>query len=243
MIGPGTEATLFALGLGDQLGGVSDFCTVAAAAALPRVGGQANPNMERIAALTPRLVLVQGMHPKLEEWCAGAGVEFHAFRTDSVSAWTEEVLWIGKKFGVLAEAEAEIARMHRALADLRGTGPTRRTLLVVSRRAEEASGILGAGPGTFLSELLVAAGGVNVLPPGSSAYPEVNEESLIRLDPETIIEFTPGGADDALTIWTRSFPAMSAVRARRVSVVHHSEALIPGPRMDEVARAIAALLR
>ncbi|MDA1259960.1 MAG: helical backbone metal receptor [Planctomycetota bacterium] len=244
-IAPGTEANLFALGLGSSLIGVSDFCSVPEAAHLPRVGGQTNPNLERIAALSPTLVLVQGRHPKVKAWTAGAAVEFHAFPTDSIPGWKLEVRWLGERFSKAAESERLIAEVERALAQLGSFGMPRRTLLLIARRSDQASGIIAAGPGTFLSELLAAAGGVNVLPEGGVAYPSINEESLIRLDPEAVIEFRPGAVDagDALDVWRASFPALAAVRAGRIGAVIHLEALMPGPRMHEVAQAMHALLR
>lgn len=245
-ISPGTEANLFALGLGGEIGGVSDFCPVAEAAGLPRVGGQADPNLERIASLVPVLVLVQGRQPRVEEWCAREGVEFRAFATDTLAGWRDEMRWLGARFGQEAEAERLLRESDAALAALRAEGSPRRALLVVSRRAGEASGILAAGPGTFLSELLAAAGGINVLPRGAADYPEVNEESLIRLDPDAIVEFGEfDGArgPGALAAWSRAFPGLAAVRAGRVRTVLHPESLIPGPRMHEVAAAIHASLR
>lgn len=244
-IGPGTEANLFAIGLGELLVGVSDFCPEPAAAALPRVGGQADPNLERIAALAPTVLLVQGGHPRVEGWCRGAGVEFRGFATDSLAGWRAEIRWLGERFARSAESERCIAEVDGALARLRGAGAPRRTLLVVARRADQAAGVMAAGAGTFLSELLEAAGGVNVMPPGGVAYPSLNEESLIRLDPEAVIEFRPGAADDggALAIWRRDFPALSASRDGRVGAVLHAQALMPGPRMHEVAQAMQALIQ
>jgi iron complex transport system substrate-binding protein len=246
-IGPGTEANLFALGLGGRVAGVSDFCTVAEADAIPRVGGQANPNLERIAALAPSLVLVQGRHPLVEEWCVVSGVEFRAFTTDSIAGWREEVAWLGIRFGIPAEAGALVRRVDLELAALRpgGSSLTHRALLVVARHADEASGILAAGPNTFLSELLALAGGENVLQNSSQAYVDVNEESLVRLDPQVIFEFWPDSVppDPPLAIWRRAFPGLAAVRNGRVMTVTHRECLIPGPRMPEIARAIATALR
>lgn len=246
-IGPGTEANLAALGLADALVGVSDFCTIDAERTVPRVGGQTNPNLERIATLAPQLVLVQGAHPRVAAWCRSAGVEFRAFTTDSIAGWRDEVRWLGERFAKTAESEALLAGFDRALEELQSDAPPRRTLLVVARRDGQASGILAAGAATYLSSLLAAAGGSNVLPPGAVAYPNVNEETLIRLDPEAVIEFRPGTEDagdaDALAVWRRSFPDLTAVREGRVGVVRHPEALIPGPRMHEVARAMHALLR
>lgn len=247
VIGPGTEATLHALGLSARVSGVSDFCIIAEFDGIPRVGGQISPNLERIAALQPDLVLVQGRFPSLQQWCAGAEVDFESFATDSIATWEQEVRWIGVKFGILAESGRLIEQLRAELGQLRDAeeGSPPRTLLVVSRQTEAASAILAAAPGSFLSELLGAAGGVNVLEPGPQPYRELNEEVLIRADPAVILEFWPDGPPptDPLEVWRRAFPRLAAVRAGRVHALHHPEALIPGPRMGAIAREIAAALR
>ncbi|HEY9227265.1 MAG TPA: helical backbone metal receptor, partial [Gemmatimonadaceae bacterium] len=56
---PSVTETLFALGLGDRVVGVSQYCRYPAAVAeLPRVGSYLKPNVEAIARLAPDLVFV-----------------------------------------------------------------------------------------------------------------------------------------------------------------------------------------
>ncbi|TFG91579.1 MAG: hypothetical protein E4H11_10640, partial [Myxococcales bacterium] len=56
---PSLSEALFALGLGDRLVGVTDWCVHprALVAPLPKVGGTKNPSLARIAELAPDLVL------------------------------------------------------------------------------------------------------------------------------------------------------------------------------------------
>ena len=57
---PGITETLFALGLGSRVVGVSQYCRYPAEArALPKVGGYLRPDVEAIVALRPDLVIVQ----------------------------------------------------------------------------------------------------------------------------------------------------------------------------------------
>lgn len=247
VIGPGTEANLWALGLGAQVVGVSDFCTVPAAATVRRVGGLANPNLERIASLEPDLVLTQGTLPLLKEWCQAAGVPLRSFGTDSVLGWREEVLWLGNVFGKMAEADAILREAFVQFDELEAASAGRtplRVLLLVSRRPDEASGLMAAGPGTFLSDLLELAGGVNVLADARQAYVDVNEESLIRLDPQAILEFWPEGAPaaDPISLWRRSYPHLAAVREGRVGAIVSPDSLIPGPAMPATAREMSIWL-
>jgi iron complex transport system substrate-binding protein len=252
VIGPGTAANIFALGAGNLVIGVSDYNTVAAAADLPRVGGLFDPNHERIAALNPDLVIVQGQAQKLAAFCASMEIEFRAFSTDTIAAWHAEIQWLAERLGAQEQLPQQRANMTRGLEALAAaqlaasstTGqasPPPRVLLVISRRAEEASSIIVAGSSSFLNELLTFAGGVNVFPEAGRDYFDLNEESLIRAAPDVILEF---GTDpsSALDLWRKSFPQVPAVRDGRVKVITNMDALIPGPAMLETARSIAALL-
>lgn len=252
VIGPGTAANIFALGAGGLVVGVSDYNTVAAATDLPRVGGLFDPNHERIAALNPDLLIVQGQAQKLEAFCASMGIEFRSFSTDTIASWHAEMEWLAQRLGALEQLPQQRDNMTRGLAELAAaqrstsssTGqapPPPRVLLVISRRAEEASSIIVAGSGSFLNELLTCAGGVNVFPETGRDYFDLNEESLIRAAPDVILEF---GTDPATAqaVWRTSFPQVPAVRDRRVRVITNMDALMPGPAMLKTARSIAAML-
>jgi iron complex transport system substrate-binding protein len=252
VIGPGTAANIFALGAGERIVAVSDYNTLAEAADLPRVGGLFDPNNERIAALRPDLLIVQGLAPKLERFCAAVGIEYRSFSTDTLEEWRAEMAWLARRLGAAEQLPVELQRMGDGLAALTATrdpaGPVPGVLLVAFRRPDEASGLMVVGGTGFLDELLTAAGGRNVLADSPRDYLDLNEESLIRLAPEVILEFhtdpdeTPD-AGETLALWRRAFPQLPAVRDGRVLLVVQRDALIPGPSMLETARAMAAALQ
>jgi iron complex transport system substrate-binding protein len=245
VIGPATAANIFALGAGRLVVGVSDYNTLEAAALLPRVGGLFDPNLERIAALNPDLLLVQGQAKSLEEFCAANTIEFRSFSTDTLSGWRQEMEWLAVRLDATKQLAVELERMTVGLEELATLQPQTlapRVLLVISRRADEASSIMVAGSSSFLNELLVFAGGQNVFPTSTRDYFDLNEESLIRAAPQVILEF---GTDPshALEIWRASFPQVPAVRDGRVMVIPNMDALMPGPSMLETARTIANALQ
>lgn len=248
VIGPATAANIFALGAGDLVVGVSDYNTLEAARDLPRVGGLFDPNLERIAALAPDLVIIQGQAKSLEAYCRASEIEFRSFSTDTLAAWRVEIQWLAERLDAKQLLAAQLQRMDQGLAALhvqqqerRGNQAPPRVLLVVSRREEEASSLVVAGNSSFLNELLVHAGGQNVFPESHRDYFDLNEESLIRAAPDVILEFGTDPAT-ALAIWRDAFPAVPAVRDGRVRVITDPNALMPGPDMLQTAQAIAAKL-
>jgi len=239
VIGPSTAATMVSLGLRDALMGVSDYCSVEECAALPRVGGQQDPALETIARLLPELVLVQGACPLLEAWCAEERVEFVSFTTDSWGEWMEEIGWLGNRFECLDAASALQTSATTALEQVRDAAePAVKTLLVVSRRADEASGLMVAGSNSFLSELAEVAGAHNAVGANERDYFDLNEEALVQLAPEAIIEFLPP-SPNSLEVWSRDWPQLPAVQNQRVYALTEPWCVLPGPSMP----ATAALIR
>src|SRR5206468_6799005 len=53
---PSLTETLFDLGAGEAVAGITDFCIFPAGLALPRVGGTKNPRVAEVRALAPDLV-------------------------------------------------------------------------------------------------------------------------------------------------------------------------------------------
>lgn len=239
VIGPATAENVFALGAGARLAGVSDWCVAPEAADLPRVGGLSDPNLERIARLQPDLVLAQGRIEKVESWCALQGVPFHSFLTDSWAGWEEETRALGRLLDLAGPAEALIAGRAAALAALRAESPPDAArpsvLIVISRRAEDASGLVVAGGASFLSELVEAAGGRNLCADSPRDYFDLGEEALLKDEPDFVFEIQPP-AGNSLAAWQRSFPELAAVKAGRVFAFAQDFIALPGPRMVETAR-------
>lgn len=246
VLGPSTAENLFAMQQGHRIVGVSDYNTLPEASELPRVGGLADPSLERIIALAPDLVLVQGNIPRVEQVCAASDIAFHAFKTDTLEEWSAEMEWLGEHVGPSAEAKRVKESFETELEQLQvlGLSVAPKILLVIFRRADEASGMMVAGDQGFLHELLVAVGGENVLQGSGQDYFDLNEERLVRLAPDIILEFRTEARPDerveldaaALTIWKRDFPSLPAVQNGRIYTLTGKDLLIPGPAMLETAR-------
>lgn len=93
---PSLTESLFDLGLGLRLVGVSDFCSRPAAetARLPRLGGTKNPNLDAILALEPDLILAsweENTRPSVEA-LAQAGISVWVTHPKTIHE-TLDMLW------------------------------------------------------------------------------------------------------------------------------------------------------
>jgi len=243
---PALAEMLFAIGAGDHVVGVSRYCTHPPACRdLPRIGGMIDPNLEAIDALAPDLLLWQGRPGELAELARRRGLELEAFRIETLA----DVRAAYRRLGDLLErpeaAAAEVARLDAALEAARADAPADRprTLLVLGRTPGDLGQLGTAGPGTFLTECLAAAGGANVAADLEAGWPLLTPEAVVERAPELIVELRtePADAETAARLradWA-AFAGVPAVEAGRIAVVSGDELLTPGPRLDRVVAKLA----
>ena len=241
VVGPSTAETLCAMGLADSVAAVSDWCRAAALQDRPRIGGIADPSLERVLAAQPDLVLCQGDIPALEALCRQQKIPLHTFHTDTWQDWENEVFAIGQLFGVPKIAQTLVQQAQRELAEVQARRPQGRSpsvLLVVARRPEEASGFIVAGGPSFLSFLVESAGGRNLFADSERPYFDLIEEELLKTPPDVVLEFAIPNNPDPLSLWRQGWPYLPAVKNGRVHAIAEDFVVQPGPRMAEAARLI-----
>jgi iron complex transport system substrate-binding protein len=102
-----------------------------------------------------------------------------------------------------------------------------------------------------MNDLIEIAGGANVLAiPGQPQYPRISMETVLRLDPEVIIDTVDMGDTDAERgerqpinerLW-HAYGMLVAVKTSRVYAATTDALVVPGPRVVEAAEWIAKLL-
>ena len=248
---PNITETVFALGCGDRLVGVTDFCLFPVeASALPKVGGYYNPNLERLTALRPDLVVLQGKHEKVDAFCRARGIHVMHVAMDSISSIYAGIVDLGKALSCPERARNLCASICKELKSVRGdvAGFVRQRVFICLGRAPAGlTSLYTAGGPSFISEILQIAGGDNVFQNVILPYPEASKESLIKRAPEIIIELRPGEdlsdlrRSQIISEWNilRGVPAISN---HKVYVLTENFLLVPGPRVGLAARFLARTL-
>jgi iron complex transport system substrate-binding protein len=248
---PSVTETLFALGLGDRVVGVSTYCRYPAEVVkLPKVGTFLRPNPEAIARLTPDLVFVHtGPHATASQ-LASLGIKTAVVDRETLSSVFTSIRGIGTAAGVPDRAERLIADVQAALDRVKASvagRPPRTVLIVVGRRTGTLTDIIAVGPGSYLHDVAAIAGGTNVLANVAVAYPRISMETVISLAPDVIIDIGEMGESPADSdrrrrvtegLW-RKQALVKAVRDRRVFVSTDEAFVVPGPRVVSVAETMA----
>jgi iron complex transport system substrate-binding protein len=102
------------------------------------------------------------------------------------------------------------------------------------------------GPGTFLHELIEIAGGENIFADAAGTYPQISKESLIKRQPEVLIEVLPGGVSDRkLRLLRKDWGRLSmlpAVRRGNIHFLTDDFLLIPSVRITQTALRFAEII-
>jgi cobalamin transport system substrate-binding protein len=242
---PSLTDVVVAMGLGDRLVGVTRVDEAPEVAALPRVGGYVDPNLEAIVGLRPDLVLWavnDASAPAvrlLAEMRTGAasGVPVLAVPAESLADALAAPRLVGDALGEAEAGRALQAAMVAAVERFRARASRlsrRRFLFLVGR-----SPLVAAGPGTFPDELLRGAGYENVVR-GGPLWPLYPLEKAVADDPDVVIDLChrePEANAARLQI-------IPAVRHGRRIALRTDDMLRPGPRLihglEELFQALRA---
>jgi iron complex transport system substrate-binding protein len=246
-LAPSLTETVAALGCETQLVGVSDYVAWPPITdTLPRLGGLHNPNVERILAVAPDLVLLPSAITKVEKACAAAGIRVEHVVMEDLPDVRRGILRVAELLDCTERGQALVAEIDQELAAVAaqaGEQPRVRVLLVLDRPATgRLQSLTVAGPGTFLDQLAALAGGDNIFGDASRLYFTPSLEAVLSRRPDVIIELRPAGTGvkEAETKARAEWQALfGAQQVPLVQVVAGDEILIPGPRMGTTAARLA----
>lgn len=243
-LAPSLTEIIFALGGGDRMAGATRFANhPPEAAELPRVGSYPRPDLERILALKPDLVLAtkDGNPPETVHRLDALGVAAYVVNPADLEQLFVTIRRIGGVLGASETAEAMIRNFEKRLKAVRvhwrGLQRTRVFMQIGT------DPLVTAGGDTFLNELMETAGGENVMA-DRDAYPMVGVETVVALRPEVILITTmEQGAnfETAKREW-ESWPDIPAARNGRVHLVDSDLYDRPSPRtilaLEELVRLL-----
>lgn len=234
---------LLALDAGEAVLARTDADTAPELDDRPSIGTHMRPNVELLAGLRPDLVLQMGGRkdaslPLLALERLGVATAFFEVRN------FEELFSVIQRIAILCGREArarELERSMRATLDkargLAGDLPRPRVFYEV-----RYPNLLAAGQGSMVDALIRASGGRNCLE-GGERLVRLNEEELLRLDPEVCLTQQGPMNPAPVSFAERAhFRTLSCVRSGRTFVVDEKRFSRPGPRSADAALELARLL-
>lgn len=185
---PSLTETLFAIGAGPRVVGVTRYCEEPAAdvAHLPRVGGTKNPDLQAIAELAPDLVVLNAEENRREDFDALAAAGLAVFVTepktiqDGIRSIAQLAELTACPAGVALAAEQE-RRVRATLAQVQGRRPVR-YFCPIWRKPW-----MTFNADTYAHDMLRAGGGENVCANEAARYPTVTLDAIAAATPEVVL--------------------------------------------------------
>ena len=252
-LAPSLTETLFALGLGERIVGVTRYCAYPPEALeLPKIGGYLDPSYEALLALQPDLVVLIPSSDETEKRLESLGVRVLRVDQHDVDGVLESITVLAAACGVPEEGDLLRAsveeRLQKVAAQIAGR-PRPRAVVVVGH--DVGGGVVrsvwAAGPDTFYDDVLRIAGGVNGVEGGLARYPELSREGLASIDPDVVLDVIAGLEERGLRVpeirdsWLK-LVELRAVREGRVEILDGDVMVVPGPRLPEMVENIARAL-
>jgi len=231
-IGPGATEIIFALGAGERLVGrdsSSDYPPQALKA--PVVANFTGPFFEKVVAVRPDLIIVQGEtwdKARVEAWQQKCGAPVAALTANNLEEVSRSTEKIGAWLDLRARARALAQRMA-ASARLNHTLQAR-AFFEVSRTP-----LWTAGRGTLIDNVMGTAGLANVARE-IKGYKQVNLEVLVAQEPEVYVVAAKYPDRERVLSELRRHPTLrnlKCIRKGQVFVVHADHVLRPGPRLSQ----------
>lgn len=259
-LSPSTTEILYGVGAFERVVAVSDYCEYPPEVKnLPRVGGWGNPNIERLAALRPDLVIVSDVQlPFLKSRLDALQIPVLGVPSKSLTDALDAITLVGRQTARETEAanlrretEQRIERVREQTKNLRRP----RVLCIVDRVPGTLRDLYTISHESFLAELIEAAGGeVLSATHAPGGYGQISKEAVLAMNPDIIIDMVQGASrnpigggqagaldEDLQKVW-QELPQVRAVQDRRIYQLRDTSVLHPSQFVADTAERFARLL-
>ena len=248
-LAPSVTETLYALGMGDSIAGVTQFCIYPPEVRhKPQVAGFGEVNYEAVLRLRPDLVVLPQDKARNKKDLENLGLPVLTLDTRSMSGLMNTIAELGNATGHDSAAYAILAAINSSLtaAQARAGATAKPRVLFSVMHSYQGLGYIteinAVGKDGFYSELISAAGGNNVYT-GDLAFPRLSREAVIFLDPEVIIDIIPASENlDAVRRDWQSLASVSAIKNNRLYLFTDEADTVPGPRFFQTLTKLSHAL-
>jgi iron complex transport system substrate-binding protein len=240
---PSITETLFAIGVKDRLVGVTDACDYPPGAnTIPHVCSWFDPDLDRITALEPDLVLgLTTAHRQLALLLNQKGIRCILFNAVTVADALSDMSYLGTLLDLKEAADSLVKELNLRLEKLAlqvgQIKPENR--LTVSRVLDyDTEKLIVAGPKSFQYDVIQQAGGINVTTAINEAYPTISFQRFKAWDPDMVFFC---GTDQSYIFRLQADPkwqSLAAAQNRRIHLFDCGLTCRTGPRIVDMAEIL-----
>lgn len=243
-LSPANTEILYALGVGDRIIAVSEYCNYPADTAnKTKLPTGEKLNIETLISMKPDIIFVSRMNAMEDQikQLEDAGIKVVVTEANNLDKTYEIIRMTGQATGKREEADKLVENMQESFEAIRKEAakiPSKRVYVEVSPLEY---GLWSCGRGTFVQELLDIIGAKNIFE-DVEGWSAVSEEQVIGRNPDIIITTaspTTGIEDPVGEIMSRAnWSGISAVKNGRVYMLDSDMLTRPGPRLVNAAKEL-----
>jgi len=247
-LAPSMTEIMFALGLGDNIVGVTTFCDYPEEAKKkPKIGGMSNPSLEAVLSLKPDIVVMttDGNPKEFADRLQSLHIKTFistARRLHDLPAGIKE---LGRALGTKERSDRLAKEIEDGIAAFKrreDTSPTKVPAKVLFIVWPEP--LIAAGPGTVIDDAISLLGDENISGSAKTEYPKFSIEEAIRRSPDVIV-IGKGSGMDMRAVSKGILKRLSSVPAvKQGKVCYLGDSLYRlGPRVIKGIEELAECLR
>jgi iron complex transport system substrate-binding protein len=253
-LAPSNTEILFAIGAGDSIVGVTDYCNYPynftewiEAGNITSVGNYADPSVEPIVALNPDLVLASTQSLETAENLQALGYNVLVIEANTLDVVLQDILLVGRATDRNAEASAVVSEMRARINAVSTKAADATTTPTVYHEVWNEP-LMSVGPDTFIDELITLAGGENIFNDATTSWPMISSEAVIEKNPDVMFfpDMYMGRADFYETIESvENRPGWDTITAVQNGALYEINADIisrSGPRLADALELIAKMV-
>ena len=245
---PSITETLFDLGLGENVVGVTENCHYPETAkSKPKIGKAFDINVEAVAALKPDTVFVLSAYGELAGKLQSLGIKTVVVEQSTVRGFIDSIDVFGKTCSIEEKTAKFKEKFVPYLKENAVKNSEKKVMILVGRDYESRSvkDAYIVGKDGFLNEIITLSGAENVYQ-GNMPYPKIQLEGIIALNPDIVIDIitasnlTPEKLDFIAKSW--SDLDINAVKDGKVFIKTEDFWSLPGPRFVKIIEEIKSII-
>jgi iron complex transport system substrate-binding protein len=253
-LAPSNTQILFAIDVGNKVVGVTDydhypynFSAWIAAGNMTSIGGFSTPNKEIIATLQPDLILATPINDPDVVSLRDLGYKVLVLNPNDVAGVLNDITIVGKATGADQSATTLVNSIKSQINSIEGKIAAANLPKPLVYYEVWTPPLMSAGNNSFINDVILKAGGINIFQNETEQYPTVSSETIVYDNPDVILLPTDmantgeapfyGSVDQVKA--RPGWSTISAVQNNRVVVVNGDLFAEAGPRIAEQIAAAA----
>ena len=235
-LSPAINEILFALDANQSVVGNTEYSLFPKISQkLPKVGGYFSPNLEKIIALKPTLVIMQSNNHKLNLKLKRLGIKSKIIKIDTLENIKNAINEIGKLVAQEKKAKVIVQNIDQKLSELHNIVSHKKILIVFGRYPDLSRQVFVAGQNLYYDEIINESNNTNALHSKRKGQPILNMENIIASNPDIVlllIRPQPKGLSNKALIAPWLKLPISAAKTNTIYINDHLYAGIPSDRLS-----------